>query len=402
MMMKELVIYIGSFSFPLGDAVAKRAYGIALSLAHAGYQTLIVDEDSSVAAGMVFDKGSVDGILHYSLHKPGSDLERFLIKKDVSAFRTCVLKLQNEYVIKAVVFCGTRCALFANAIVNACRKMHIPTIADSMDWLSARTGNVLFDAIKQSDITLELCYVNKKANGVMAISTYLADYYRSKGKKTIIVPPLSPYDHTEFSGELSDAPTLVYAGVPCRLDRPLVDPSDAKDRLDIAIALLYRAYTDSMGFQLHIYGMTEEQYLTAFPHQTAIVTELVSAGRIAFLGRVSSDVVKEAVSQADYTILLREKNRTSMAGYPTKISESIALGTPVITTDTSDICNHVRDGIDAFILNIEDLDMGYSQLSVALRLEKEQRINMKMNAGGNSSYSPATYANILHRFIQAL
>lgn len=400
--MRKRIVYIGSFSFPFGDAVAKRVYGTALALQTGGYEVMIIGEDAAILPGQISDEHKVCGFTLCNIHKPASSKEHYLYRADAKLIGEKLRKWHAEDEIAAVFFCGTKCWLLANAIVNACRKMHIPTIADSMDWLSARTGNVLFDAIKQSDITLELCYVNKKANGVMAISTYLADYYRSKGKKTIIVPPLSPYDHTEFSGELSDAATLVYAGVPCRLDRPLVDPSDAKDRLDIAIALLYRAYTDGMAFQFHIYGMTEEQYLTAFPHQTAIVTELVSAGRIAFLGRVSSDVVKEAVSQADYTILLREKNRTSMAGYPTKISESIALGTPVITTDTSDICDHVCNGTDAFILNIADLDMAYSQLCVALRLEKEQRINMKKNAGSNVSYSPATYADTLQRFIQAL
>lgn len=400
--MKKRIVYIGSFSFPFGDAVAKRVHGIALSLKESGYQVMLVGEDAAVSPGQISEEREIDGFTLYNIHKPASSKEHYLYRADVKLIGEKLQEWHTEDEIAAVFFCGTKCWLLANAIVDICRKLHIPTIADSMDWLSARTGNILFDAVKQSDITLELCYVNKKANGVMAISKYLAEYYRSKGKKTIVVPPLSPYTTEKSCGKVFNTPTLVYAGIPCRLDRPLIDPSDAKDRLDIAIELLYRAHTDGIAFEFHVYGMTAEQYMTAFPHQTTVVEELISAKRIAFFGRVSSEIVKQAVTDADYTILLREKSRTSMAGYPTKISESIALGTPVITTDTSDICDHVRDGIDAFLLDITDLDLAYSQLSVALRLGKEQRANIKSNAGKNASYSPTVYSEMLHKFIQTL
>ena len=43
------------------------------------------------------------------------------------------------------------------------------------------------------------------------------------------------------------------------------------------------------------------------------------------------------VKKADYSIIIRDNNLVTRAGFPTKFVESVACGTPVICNDNSDL-----------------------------------------------------------------
>lgn len=396
--MKQIV-YVGSYNFPMGDAVAKRVLGIGKVLVGAGYRVSFIGENGAVENGTISEEKQYEGFRYCSLHKPATSKEHYQYRADIKCVEKKLKKWAEEGEISAVLFCGTKCALFADQLVKLCKKMDIPTVADSMDWLEIHTGNILFDLIKQMDITYELCYVNKKADGVIAISRYLSDYYSKRGMNTVVIPPVSPYERGDINPRANEKVTLVYAGIPCRLGKPLKNRSDAKDRLDIAIDLAYEAFLAGCSFIFRIYGLTKDQYCTVFPEQQKIIRVLVAAGIVKFMGYAKENIVRDAVRSADFTVLLREKNRTSEAGFPTKISESITLGTPVITTETSDVATYLKGGIDGFFLNIADLYVAKNKFIEILQLEAEKRINMKRNVINNKSFEFSTYVERLKIFL---
>jgi glycosyltransferase involved in cell wall biosynthesis len=57
----------------------------------------------------------------------------------------------------------------------------------------------------------------------------------------------------------------------------------------------------------------------------------------------------EAIRSADFSVFLRERSRVTTAGFPTKFVESMAVGTPVITTITSDLEQYLRDGENGLV-----------------------------------------------------
>lgn len=93
----------------------------------------------------------------------------------------------------------------------------------------------------------------------------------------------------------------------------------------------------------------------------------------------------------DFSILLREKNRGTMAGFPTKIVESLSLGVPVITTETSDLKNYIQDGINGFIVDINDQIKLEDQLANIISMNKESITHMK-----NHIYSDKTFVAELY------
>lgn len=401
--MDSLIVYIGSFKFPLGDAVAKRAYGLGKCLNQAGYAVRFIGEDKDTPIGAISEDKLYEGFYYCNIHKPNSSIEHFKYKTDIKLIQQKLKKWEEKTKIVAVIFCGTKCSLFANDLVNMCKNMSIPVIADSMDWLKIHTGNWMFDFVKQTDITFEICKVNKKAQGIITISEFLENYYSRGGVSTIVIPPLSPYDqctHVRKKDiDVLEKLNIIYAGIPCRLGKPLKKMEDAKDRLDIAMQLLYWAYKDKYDFVFYIYGLQVDQYITIFPAQKDMVEEMLQHKIIQFMGYQEEKVVEEAVKNADYTLLLRNKNRTSMAGFPTKIAESIVLGTPVITTDTSDIKKYVIEGRDGFFVDIACLQDAKKKIEGILENGKKGSEDMKMNMKKNVAFLPNTYAKELKRFI---
>lgn len=393
--MKKKIVYIGNFSFPLGNAVAKRVLGIGKVLWLAGYEVTYIGESEEVALGKISDEMVYEEFKYYNIHKPTSSFEHYMYSADVKNVCQKLHSWKKSDRITAVIFCGTKNAFFANAIVRECKKLKIPTIADSMDWLNSRTGNIVFDIVKQLDTNFELRVLNAKANAVITISNYLSQYYQRKGLPTVVVPPISPYTSRPVCSKDGDKVTFIYAGIPCRLGIPLKNVSDAKDRLDLVIQLLYSIYKKGYDYQFYIYGLTKEQYAVVYPHQNMMIEQLVDVGKVHFMGFAEENIVRKAIEMADYTILLRERNRVTMAGFPTKISESISIGTPVITTDTSDISTYVKEGIDGYFLDITDMDSAEQKLVHILCGGKDLVKVMKQQARANVNFQPNSYVKTI-------
>ena len=61
-------------------------------------------------------------------------------------------------------------------------------------------------------------------------------------------------------------------------------------------------------------------------------------------------MIPSVFAQCNTLVLSRPLERFSLAGFPQKLPEYMALGRPVIVTDVGDIPLYVRDGIDGFVV----------------------------------------------------
>ena len=65
--------------------------------------------------------------------------------------------------------------------------------------------------------------------------------------------------------------------------------------------------------------------------------------RISFRGRVTHEESIKELVKADFSIFIRDKNRLTNAGFPTKFVESITCSTPVITSESSDLADYYKE-----------------------------------------------------------
>ena len=88
-------------------------------------------------------------------------------------------------------------------------------------------------------------------------------------------------------------------------------------------------------------------------------------------GKVPQEKIGEILRNADYQMFIRPLRRSSNAGFPTKLAESMAVGTPVITNLTGDIGLYLEDGANGFLAN------GVSSSSIKDVFEKILRTDDK-------------------------
>lgn len=400
MLQGQTIIYTGNFSIEKMNAAGKRVYANALILKQLGYHVVMVGVDASddKTEDILGTKSELEGIEFY--HYPGELFKKSRVNYRAFSKQFEKLLLQNKWNVKAIIGYGSpSISLFIGSIQSYCRRNGIKYIADVVDWLSDYSKNPIFDRLKQIDTTMKNAYYSNKSDGIIAISTFLAEYYKKKVKNVIVVPALAPERKIT---DIADRgiPQIVYAGIPFRKGAVLNDLSAMKDRFDLACELLVYAEENGVPFQFHVYGFTKEEILVSVPSLKGTLDML--GDKIIFHGMASMDKVQTAVSEADYTILVREKKRMTMAGFPTKVSESISCGTPVITTKTSDIERYLPEGQGAFFVDISDMSAAKEKVLELLRKSPEERALQKKICEDNKSFEIRTYIDPMRGFISSV
>jgi len=121
-------------------------------------------------------------------------------------------------------------------------------------------------------------------------------------------------------------------------------------------------------------------------------------------GRIPYEQVKEKIAEADFTVLLRPQMRYANAGFPTKVGESMACGTPVICNVTSDLGRYVEDGVNGIICENETKEACAEALKKALALSNEQIKQMRENAVNTAreSFDYNAYINRVGDFLNRI
>ncbi|MBS5797845.1 MAG: glycosyltransferase, partial [Dysgonomonas mossii] len=81
-----------------------------------------------------------------------------------------------------------------------------------------------------------------------------------------------------------------------------------------------------------------------------------------------------------------------------KFSESISCGTPVITTNTSDIKDYLLEGENGYFIDIDDTQ----KMSYILTLSKEHINNMKDNAFNSKLFDYRNCEESIKDFIDGI
>ena len=203
--------------------------------------------------------------------------------------------------------------------------------------------------------------IQPRLDGMIAISRYLADYYKEK-LPTVCIPPLVDLKENkwyEIAEESHNGVRIAYAGSPGR----------NKDKLNLIMEAL--SQVEGIVFRFEVIGIDKEQYLRYYPEHSDLIEKM--GEKVVFRGRVTHQQALDHIKQADFSMFVREINRVTMAGFPTKFAESISCGTPVLTNRTSDLDEYLVNGENGFWLT-DDLN---NSLMPILSLQTDRLHQMK-------------------------
>ncbi len=398
--MKNTILYIGNFSFPHGSAPGSRVLGNGYLLKELGFDVFFIGTDVNLTSGqpLEYTKQFYDDFRYYNLPYPSGIKDWLSYKK---RFNEVISLIEDEDLFAIIIYGSPTISLFGNLIRKWCNKNNIKFITDCVDWLSAGHGGFFIRFAKFIDTSYQKRFLNSKADGVIAVSSYLSNYYKNKGCKTVVIPPLVNIEY--FKGlyknnRISEVVNLIYVGLPFPVDGRIVKESSYKDRLDKVIDALYELR--DLEFVFNIYGLSKKQYLSVTQKHGRIINTL--GEKIKFHGYVNNTDAIINISLADFTVLFRDVNRATTAGFPTKVVETISCGTPVITTNTSDLKKYIEVGKNGFIVNIDDKDKLLASMRKILLLDRNSISFMKKHCKESGLFSFHNFTIPFNHFLNSM
>jgi glycosyltransferase involved in cell wall biosynthesis len=185
--------------------------------------------------------------------------------------------------------------------------------------------------------------VSTDADGVLAVSQYLGDYWVSLGVPAtrILVMP-TPVNASRFSGFTEPVPgaEALYIG------------NVEHEQLDYLFDVADIVRRQVTGFQLTIYGDATGDRLEDWREE---VRRRGLAHVVHVRDPVSTVAIPSLLQTADVLVVPpRDRGRCSTGGFPMKLSEYLASGRPVVATRMGDIPKYLVDGESALLADPDD------------------------------------------------
>lgn len=339
----KTILYVGPFQMPDKNAAAHRVLNNAKVLRTYGYHVVFVGANAEANERFAETKYTHEAFDIFELKCKGA-AEKIKAFSDL----TWLNQLLDVYDVSAVIAYDYY-AYGLSKLRRICRKKRIPLIVDTDEWFDGKGASIAESVIRTIDSEWRMRWLQHRTDGVIAISSFLHGYYSPK-LTTITVPPLVDKQDEKWSEKAETANEhrieLVYSGSPGTKGR--------KDKLNVVVDLLEQINA-AYPVRLTVIGVSEQEFLNMAPGWTRRENMKLE---VCFKGRIPHKQALELVKQADFSVFLRDDNRVSKAGFPTKFVESISAGVPVITNNTGDIASFLNHGINGYLVS-DDLQNSF-------------------------------------------
>jgi len=403
-MEKKVILYVGGFELPDKNAAAQRVMSNGKIFRDLEFEVVFVgiDKELTKDSHIKDTKSKVSGFDTWAVPYPQDKRSWFKYITSISHLEYIIDNYYKDNLYGVV--CYNYPAVSQYKIKSMCFRNKAFYIADATEWYSSESNSFLFTVIKWLDTSLRIRLINRLANGVITTSRYLSGFYNEKKCITVELPTL--YDIESLgardlkNNNKDNAVNLMYAGSPFNAGRINKNKSNIKDRLDKVILLLGRVYEVKTNFVLNIYGLTRDNYLSVFPEHENILTKL--SNHIFFHGRKTHLEIIQFTKESDYTIFLREIDRVVESGFPSKFSESISCGVPVIVNPISNIVPYISEGMNCYSISLDDEK---EQLNKMLFILNQSRVDieaMKVFCEKNKIFSYKEFVAPVRSFMSKL
>lgn len=354
------VLMVVPSDFPNGDAGAVRDMAFANIFKALGYKVFLI------GAGKNNNEGEVNGIHFFSTYQPARNkidhLKRFAFSKAI--YMSLIKQITTENGQPSVIYVNDVSHGLIRELRRVAEKKSVPMLHDSTEWYSPcefAHGKLDKQYVLKDNLNRRII---ARPIRVIGISSYLTEYFQSRGLQSVRIPVIMDVESTKTSLNADNKVKLIYAGSPAN--------KDYLKEIVLGVALL--SDTDQHKMELHILGANEEQIKT--------ITKLQSLPKcIKAYGRVPREQVEEVMLGMDFSVLLRpSEERYAKAGFPTKTVEAMSHGVAMLCNISSDLGMYLKDGENAIIVDGHDEQSFVQGLEKVLSLSRTQIDLIKANA----------------------
>ncbi len=398
---KKLIIYIGNFELPDKNAAAQRVIANGKIFRDLGYKVIFIgtSKDNNTY-NILKTKAEHFGFDCWKIPYPNSKKQWLKQIINPVGLKTIIDYYATDQLF--AVICYNYPALAQAKVAKICTENKAFCIPDITEWPASRGRGLIKGIIKALDTKLRISILSKRSEGIITTSPYLTKYYKGHVKHILELPTLYDREHlTDTSIRITRKKSTInflYAGSPFNLNVKKIDGSKVKDRLDKIISL-FSNLTDK-NFILNIYGLKEADYLKVYPEHKKIVSSLKS--KLVFHGRKPHTEIIDKIRSSDFTIFFRESDRVTEAGFPSKFSESITCGTPVITNDMSNIRPHLKVGKNGFLVDLNNTHNTMKTFEEIFNLSTDEIEDMKKYCQGSMAFDYRSHIKPTQSFLESL
>jgi glycosyltransferase involved in cell wall biosynthesis len=341
----SIVIFGDLFSFPEGGAATNRIHTYAKGLRENDINVHVI---CFVNSYMTQPNGVIDGIHYYNPFEQKERSRYFIIRrwqKLMKYKRTWAVfkKINKADKLKAINVWSDdlNTKFFAWLLAKAVRTKLITECNEhplrySVDNIWKRRVDLIkfrFD-----------CYFS---DGILCISRYLINFHKQKGvnpTKLFHVPStVDPSRYSRAGQRPVTEPYIGYFG-------SLTFKWDNLDLLLKAFALICNRH---LSFSLVLGGFYNEDEKK---EMLDLIDELKIKQRVRILNFLNRAEIANYVSHANMLVVVRAKDLKSDASYPSKLTEYLATGNPVISVNVGEVSDFLKDSDNAFLVEPGNVD----------------------------------------------
>lgn len=348
--------------FPKGDAGAIRQETFAKMLYDMGYSVFVLGMGSFTGENVV----ECEKYSYLSLRNKNHDLYS-KVKNFFGYARKLDLFLSKNQGWD-LIFVTDLPIKAMNTALNYSKKNHCELICDRVEWYSSTEFKLRWFSPEYFRNDLKNRYYFTKRWKIVGISSFLTSYFEKKGRPALRIPVILDTEAYPCNKKCENNKTvIIYAGMPSL--------KDCFDQVIKAVDMVEKPEA----LEIRIIGVTDSQFVSLL----SIHQEDCSRWKkvIRCLGRLPHDEVLKQYQEADYSILLRNsEQRYAKAGFPTKVPESLATGTPVICNLSSDLAYYLHDGENSIIVDGNVPEKIAQAINRAMRYSETEKRVMRDNA----------------------
>ena len=385
----KVIFYIAHIELPDINALAHRVLANCIALREAGYTPVLIgySKDKNTPKNIKDTHFKVNGFDCYNVPYPVSNADWV---KDTVTYKkfTEVISEYFDIGVHSIVCCSIGSTNFYG-LMRFAKKNGIHMVSDTEDWFDFFVGNIIRRTYKKYDEEIYVKVLKPRIKNVITISNFLYDYYTKEHNcNCIVVPSLTVSTDKRFQ----NLPEYVNDGVLRYVYSGHIGYRAGKDRIDWCVKAFAKNAPAHAKFD--IFGVTLEEFIELFPEDESLAKD----EKITFHGFCDNKICLEAIAKADFSIFARMISQPTLAGFPTKFSECLAMGVPSVTTPTSDLKDYIVNGVNGFISEEATYESFEKAFKASCNVTAEEITQIHANCKKDKRLDCMSYVDILGKY----
>lgn len=359
------MLVVTDIPFPYGVALSSRLKAFCSLISGMGYSVHVIallSRDKKYIPGNVYELN--DCTFEITSARELRSIDSFVGNK---TFLPRIEKYVQDNKIQFLF--SSSCECYLKRLLKLAKRNNIPYFIEQCEIYDLSSYKFRRLDIRYYRYRYHFFKLYKRVEGVVVISRLLEKHFQKLNVPTVRIPTILDVQNMIYSSATYNRRIrLIYSGAAW----------GKKELLAPIIKVLGIDAILSNEFEFHIYGTTREQVLSDSPEVETILDN--SENTIFVHGIIPQKQMHDIICKSDYQIFIRPDRMSSHAGFPTKLGESMAAGTPVITNDTGDIALYLNDNINGYLLEDRSEDAVRKVLQKVLKLSDDQKEAMRLCA----------------------